>query len=40
MEAAKAVIRVEDMEKGIFTTVSQLPKQEPRNSTVSASAAV
>ena len=30
MEAAKAAIRAEDMEKGIFTTVSQLPKQEPR----------
>ena len=40
MEAAKAAIRAEDMEKGIFTTVSQLPKQEPRKATVSASAAV
>ena len=39
-EAAKAAIRAEDMEKGIFTTVSQLPKQEPRKATVSASAAV
>ena len=29
MEAAKAAIRAEDMENGIFTTVSQLPKQEP-----------
>ena len=29
-----------DMEKGIFTTVSQLPKQEPRKATVSTSAAV
>ncbi len=26
MEAAMAAIRAEDMEKGIFTTVSQLPK--------------
>ena len=34
MEAAKAAIRAEDMEKGIFTTVSQLPKQEPRKATV------
>ena len=40
MEAAKAAIRAEDMEKGIFTTVSQLPKEEPRKATVPASAAV
>ena len=40
MEAAKAAIRAEDMEKGIFSTVSQLPRQEPRKATVSASAAV
>lgn len=40
VEAAKAVIRAEDMEKGIFTTISQLPRQEPRKATVSASAAV
>ena len=40
MEAAKAAIRAEDMEKGIFTTVSQLPRQESRKATVSASAAV
>ena len=39
-EAAKAAIRAEDMEKGIFTTVSQLPRQEPRKATVSASAAI
>ena len=39
MEAAKAVIRAEDMEKGIFTTVSQLPRQEPRKATLPASAA-
>ena len=32
MEAAKAAIRAEDMEKGIFTTVSRLPKQEPHTS--------
>ena len=30
----------EDMEKGIFTTVSQLPRQEPRKATLPASAAV
>ena len=40
MEAAKAAIRAEDMEKGIFTTVSQLPRQEPHKATVSASTAV
>ena len=39
-EERKAAIRAEDMEKGIFTTVSQLPRQEPRKATVSASAAV
>ena len=40
MEAAKAAIRAEDMEKGIFTTVSQLLRQEPRKATLPASAAV
>lgn len=40
MEAAKAAIRAEDMEKGLFTTVSQLPRQEPRKATLPASAAV
>ena len=40
VEAAKAAIRAEDMEKGIFVPVSQLPRQEPRKATVSASAAV
>ena len=39
-EAAKAAIRAEDMEKGIFIPVSQLPSQEPRKATVSASTAV
>ena len=39
-EAAKAAIRAEDMEKGIFTTISQLPRQEPRKATLPASAAV
>ena len=34
VEAAKAAIRAEDMEKGIFIPVSQLPKQEPRKATV------
>ena len=40
VEAAKAAIRAEDMEKGIFTTVSQLPRQEPRKASLPASAAV
>ena len=40
VEAAKAAIRAEDMEKGIFTTVSQLPRQEPHKATLPASAAV
>ena len=40
MEAAKAAIRAEDMEKGIFTTVSQLPRQEPRKATLPTSTAV
>ena len=40
VEAAKAAIRAEDMEKGIFTTVSQLPRQEPRKATLPANAAV
>src|SRR5699024_1349653 len=40
VEAAKAAIRAEDMAKGIFIPVNQLPRQEPRKATVSASAAV
>ena len=40
VEAAKAAIRAEDMEKGVFTPVSQLPRQEPRKATLPASAAV
>ena len=40
MEAAKAAIRAEDMEKGIFIPVSQLPRQEPHKATLPASAAV
>ena len=40
VEAAKAAIRAEDMKKGIFIPISQLPRQEPRKATVSASAAV
>ena len=40
IEAAKAAIRAEDMGKGIFIPVGQLPRQEPHKATVSASAAV
>ena len=40
VEVAKAAIRAEDMEKGIFTTISRLPRQEPRKATLPASAAV
>ena len=40
VEAAKAAIRAEDMEKGVFIPVSQLPKQEPRKAALPASAAV
>ena len=40
VEAAKAAIRTEDMEKGIFIPVSQLPRQEPRKATLPASAAI
>ena len=37
MEAAKAAIRAEDMAKGVYTTVSQLPHQEPRRAALPAS---
>ena len=30
MDAKKALIRAEDMKKGVFSTVGQLPKEEPR----------
>ena len=40
VEAAKAAIRAEDMEKGVFIPVSQLPRQEPRKAALPASAAV
>ena len=40
VEAAKAAIRAEDMEKDVFIPVSQLPKQEPRKAALPASAAV
>ena len=40
MDAKKALIRAEDMKKGIFSTVGQLPKEEPRKGSMAASAAV
>ena len=40
MDAKKALIRAEDMKKGIFSTVGQLPKEEPRKGSIAASAAV
>lgn len=40
MDAKKALIRAEDMKKGVFSTVGQLPKEEPRKNSIAASAAV
>ena len=40
MDAKKALIRAEDMEKGVFSTIGQLPKEEPRKGSIAASAAV
>ena len=40
MNAKKALIRAEDMKKGVFSTVGQLPKEEPRKGSIAASAAV
>ena len=40
MDAKKALILAEDMKKGIFSTVNQLPKEEPRKGSIAASAAV
>ena len=40
VEAAKAAIRAEDMEKGIFIPAGQLPRQEPRKAALPASTAV
>ena len=39
IEAEKTAIRAEDMAKGIYTTVSQLPHQEPQRAALPASAA-
>ena len=40
MDAKKALIRAEDMKKGVFSTIGQLPKEEPRKGGIAASAAV
>ena len=40
MDAKKALIRAENMKKGVFSTVGQLPKEEPRKGGIAASAAV
>ena len=36
MDAKKALIRAEDMKKGVFSTIGQLPKEEPRKATSAA----
>ena len=40
MDAKKALIRAEDMKKGVFSTIGQLPKEEPRKGSIAASTAV
>ena len=40
MDAKKAALRAEDMAKGVFIPVSQLPKQEPKKAPVQTRAAV
>ena len=40
MDAKKALIRAEDMKKGVFSTIGQLPKKEPRKGSIAASVAV
>lgn len=40
MDAKKAAIRAEDMAKGVFIPVSQLPKQEPQKAPAQTRAAV
>ena len=40
MDAKKALIRAEDMKKGVFSTIGQLPKEEPRKGSIAASVAV
>mgnify|MGYP001138371707 FL=1 len=40
MDAKKDAILAEDMEKGVFTRIKDMPKQEPKRAAVPASAAV
>ena len=40
MDAKKAAIRAEDMARGVFIPVSQLPKQEPQKALAQTRAAV
>ena len=39
-ELGRPLIRAEDMKKGVFSTIGQLPKEEPRKGSIAASAAV
>ncbi len=36
MDAKKALIRAEDMKKGVFSIIGQLPKEEPRKGSIAA----
>ena len=40
VDCNQALIRAEDMKKGVFSTIGQLPKEEPRKGSIAASAAV
>lgn len=40
MEAKRAALRTEDMEKGVYLTVASLPRQEPQSDTLPARAVV
>ena len=40
MDAKKALIRAEDMKKGVISTIGQLPKEEPHKGSIATSAAV
>lgn len=40
MEAKKATLRVEDMEKGVFIPISDLPQQQPQQATFTTRTAI
>lgn len=40
MEAKKATLRVEDMEKGVFIPISDLPQQQPQQATFTTHTAI